>query len=87
MTESHTPSDSPGARQRFRQNRHRRICDGACGAGVEILCTGNTHRMLAEAGITVREVADYTGFPELMDGRVKTLHPKIHGGILGAARH
>jgi phosphoribosylaminoimidazolecarboxamide formyltransferase/IMP cyclohydrolase len=52
-------------------------------AGVEILCTGNTHRVLTDAGVKVREVADYTGFPELMDGRVKTLHPKIHGGILG----
>src|SRR5262245_910623 len=52
-------------------------------ANIEILCTGNTHRVLSEAGVSVREVADYTGFPELMDGRVKTLHPKIHGGILG----
>jgi phosphoribosylaminoimidazolecarboxamide formyltransferase / IMP cyclohydrolase len=51
--------------------------------GVEILSTGGTHRALADAGIPVREVADYTGFPEMMDGRVKTLHPKIHGGILG----
>ena len=50
--------------------------------GVEILATGNTHRALTEAGIAAREVADYTGFPELLDGRVKTLHPKIHGGIL-----
>ncbi len=51
--------------------------------GVEILSTGGTARMLAEAGIGVVEVSDYTGFPEMMDGRVKTLHPKIHGGILG----
>jgi phosphoribosylaminoimidazolecarboxamide formyltransferase/IMP cyclohydrolase len=51
--------------------------------GVEILATGRTHRMLIDAGIAAREVAHYTGFPELMDGRVKTLHPKIHGGILG----
>ena len=51
--------------------------------GVEILSTGNTHRALKEAGIAAREVAQYTGFPEMMDGRVKTLHPKIHGGILG----
>ena len=50
--------------------------------GVEILATGNTHRMLTEAGIAAREVAQYTGFPELLDGRLKTLHPKIHGGIL-----
>ncbi len=51
--------------------------------GVEILSTGGTQRLLADAGITVREVSDYTGFPEMMDGRVKTLHPRVHGGILG----
>ncbi len=50
--------------------------------GVELLSTGGTHRVLAEAGIPVTEVADYTGFPEMMNGRVKTLHPKVHGGIL-----
>ncbi len=52
-------------------------------AGIELLSTGGTHRVLHQAGIPVREVADVTGFPEIMDGRVKTLHPKIHGGILG----
>lgn len=51
--------------------------------GVEILSTGGTAKTLSKAGISVIEVADYTGFPEMMDGRVKTLHPKIHGGILG----
>jgi len=51
--------------------------------GVEILSTGGTAKLLAENGIPVVEVSDYTGFPEMMDGRVKTLHPKIHGGILG----
>ena len=51
--------------------------------GVEILSTGGTYRLLNENGINVREVSDYTGFPEMMDGRVKTLHPKVHGGILG----
>ncbi len=50
---------------------------------VELLSTGGTARTLAEAGIAVREVASVTGFPEIMDGRVKTLHPKIHGGLLG----
>ncbi|MBC8947447.1 bifunctional phosphoribosylaminoimidazolecarboxamide formyltransferase/IMP cyclohydrolase [Xenorhabdus sp. TS4] len=50
---------------------------------VELLSTGGTARLLAEAGLNVTEVSDYTGFPEMMDGRVKTLHPKIHGGILG----
>ncbi|MCS4534367.1 bifunctional phosphoribosylaminoimidazolecarboxamide formyltransferase/IMP cyclohydrolase [Neisseria montereyensis] len=53
------------------------------GLGVEILSTGGTAKMLADAGVPVVEVADYTGFPEMLDGRVKTLHPKIHGGILG----
>ncbi|EGR4293863.1 bifunctional phosphoribosylaminoimidazolecarboxamide formyltransferase/IMP cyclohydrolase [Vibrio cholerae] len=51
--------------------------------GVELLSTGGTARLLAEQGLTVTEVSDYTGFPEMMDGRVKTLHPKVHGGILG----
>lgn len=50
--------------------------------GFEILSTGGTARLLAEAGLPVREVSDYTGFPEMMDGRVKTLHPKVHGGLL-----
>lgn len=50
---------------------------------VEILSTGGTAKLLLEHHIPVIEVSDYTGFPEMMDGRVKTLHPKIHGGILG----
>ena len=50
--------------------------------GIEVLSTGGTARMLMEEKIGVIEVADYTGFPEMLDGRVKTLHPKIHGGIL-----
>jgi len=50
---------------------------------IEILSTGGTAKLLAERGISVIEVGDYTGFPEMMDGRVKTLHPKVHGGILG----
>ncbi len=51
--------------------------------GIEILSTGGTAKILTEHGLPVLEVADYTGFPEIMDGRVKTLHPKVHGGILG----
>ena len=51
--------------------------------GVEILSTGGTFKLLTDAGVAAVEVSDYTGFPEMMDGRVKTLHPKIHGGILG----
>ena len=51
--------------------------------GVEILSTGGTAKLLQENSVAVTEVSDYTGFPEMMDGRVKTLHPKIHGGLLG----
>jgi phosphoribosylaminoimidazolecarboxamide formyltransferase/IMP cyclohydrolase len=50
---------------------------------VEIISTGGTAKMLRDGGVPVVEVADYTGFPEMLDGRVKTLHPKVHGGILG----
>src|SRR5437899_6176363 len=52
------------------------------GAGVELISTGGTRKALADAGLPVRDIADVTGFPEMLDGRVKTLHPKIHGGIL-----
>ena len=51
-------------------------------AGFALLSTGGTARVLAEAGVPTQEVADYTGFPEMMDGRIKTLHPKVHGGLL-----
>jgi len=51
--------------------------------GVEILSTGGTAKLLTENNVAVTEVSDYTGFPEMMDGRVKTLHPKVHGGLLG----
>ena len=51
--------------------------------GVEVLSTGGTARLLRDAGVPVIEVGDYTGFPEIMAGRVKTLHPRIHGGLLG----
>ncbi|MBH87013.1 bifunctional phosphoribosylaminoimidazolecarboxamide formyltransferase/IMP cyclohydrolase [Marinobacter sp. BGYM27] len=50
---------------------------------IELLSTGGTYRLLQENGVAVTEVSDYTGFPEMMAGRVKTLHPKVHGGILG----
>ncbi len=52
------------------------------GAGIEILSTGGTARLLAQENVAVRSVDSYTGFPEIIDGRVKTLHPKVHGGIL-----
>ena len=58
------------------------FAQGLARLGVEILSTGGTARLLAENGVAVTEVSAYTGFPEIMDGRVKTLHPKIHGGLL-----
>ena len=51
--------------------------------GIDILSTGGTAKLLREANVPVVEIGDYTGFPEMLDGRVKTLHPKIHGGLLG----
>src|SRR6266496_1250552 len=50
--------------------------------GVTLLSTGGTAKALGDAGLSVVEIGDYTGFPEMLDGRVKTLHPKVHGGIL-----
>ena len=58
------------------------FCRGLAGLGIELLSTGGTAKLLRDQGLAVREVADVTGFPEMLDGRVKTLHPKIHGGIL-----
>ena len=53
--------------------------------GVELLSTGGTAKAIREAGLAVKDVSDVTGFPEMMDGRVKTLHPLVHGGLLGRA--
>jgi phosphoribosylaminoimidazolecarboxamide formyltransferase/IMP cyclohydrolase len=53
------------------------------GYQIEILSTGGTAKLLRDNGVPVVEVSDFTGFPEMLDGRVKTLHPKVHGGILG----
>src|SRR3954463_7974479 len=50
--------------------------------GIERVSTGGTAKALREAGLEVRDISDLTGFPEMMDGRVKTLHPKVHGGLL-----
>ena len=58
------------------------LARGLAELGIEIISTGGTARELSEAGVPVREVADLTGFPEIMDGRVKTLHPKLHAGLL-----
>ena len=51
--------------------------------GIEILSTGGTARTMRDGGVKVLDISEYTGFPEMMDGRVKTLHPKVHGGLLG----
>src|SRR5579859_6472031 len=53
------------------------------GLSIELLSTGGTAKLLRDAGLKVTDVSEYTGFPEMMDGRVKTLHPKVHGGLLG----
>ncbi len=58
------------------------LAQGLAARGVELVSTGGTHRALREAGLAVVEVADLTGFPEMMDGRLKTLHPAVHGGLL-----
>jgi phosphoribosylaminoimidazolecarboxamide formyltransferase/IMP cyclohydrolase len=63
------------------------FAQGLAAAGVEIFSTGGTRKHLEQAGLKVRDVADYTGFPEMLDGRVKTLHPKIFGGILARRDH
>ena len=73
----------PGAVVRVRQSRAGRAGPGRWPRhGVELVSTGGTAKALREAGLAVRDVADLTGFPEMMDGRVKTLHPKVHGGLL-----
>src|SRR5450755_4338347 len=51
-------------------------------AGIEIISTGGTAKTLREAGLIVKDISEHTGFPEMLDGRVKTLHPKVHGGLL-----
>jgi phosphoribosylaminoimidazolecarboxamide formyltransferase/IMP cyclohydrolase len=58
------------------------FAQGLAAQGVKLLSTGGTAKMLRDAGLNVTEIGDYTGFPEMLDGRVKTLHPKVHGGIL-----
>src|SRR3954469_21596366 len=55
---------------------------GLSGHGVELVSTGGTGKAIKDAGLAVKDVAELTGFPEMMDGRVKTLHPKVHGGLL-----
>lgn len=59
------------------------LASGLAKHDVQVLSTGGTFKQLQAAGVSVKEVSDHTGFPEMMDGRVKTLHPKVHGGLLG----
>ena len=82
--------DSPRVAQRNRQNRAGGVCSGAGGFGVELISTGGTAKALRSAGLAVKDISDLTGFPEMLDGRVKTLHPRVHGGLLyirGNAEH
>src|SRR5437660_6526791 len=58
------------------------LAQALAAAGVELISTGGTAKSLREAGLTVTDLSAHTGFPEMLDGRVKTLHPKIHGGLL-----
>ncbi len=79
------PSESPKTRALISVSNKRGLAEfgqALAGLGIEILSTGGSARALSEAGVAVTEVSAHTGFPEIMDGRVKTLHPKIHGGIL-----
>ena len=85
-----TKTDSPGIAQRYRQNRPGRACQSTR----RLRRRADLHRRhgtaLREAGLTVKDISDLTGFPEMLDGRVKTLHPRVHGGLLyirGNAEH
>ena len=62
------------------------LAKGLVGLGFELVSTGGTAKLLRERGIAVRDISEITGFPEMLDGRVKTLHPKVHGGLLGRRR-
>jgi phosphoribosylaminoimidazolecarboxamide formyltransferase/IMP cyclohydrolase len=59
------------------------LAGSLAGFGVEILSTGGTARAMRDGGVSVKDISEHTGFPEMLDGRVKTLHPKVHGGLLG----
>jgi phosphoribosylaminoimidazolecarboxamide formyltransferase / IMP cyclohydrolase len=66
----------------FDKSGLKEFAAGLAEFGIEIISTGKTAKMLAEAGLKVQEISDYTGFPEMMEGRLKTLHPRVHGGLL-----
>ena len=72
-------ADVPGLR---RPPRGKTFSTPLAGQGVELVSTGGTAKAIAAAGLKVKDVSELTGFPEMMDGRVKTLHPKVHGGLL-----
>ena len=68
--------------KRDRQDRPGGVRPPPGGYGVELISTGGTAKLLRDSGIAVKDISELTGFPEMLDGRVKTLHPKVHGGIL-----
>ena len=80
-------ADPPCTDLGFRQVRTGAVRAGVGAHGAEILSTGGSAQTLREAGVAVTEVSEDTGFPEILDGRVKTLVPQIHGGILGRRDH
>ena len=85
MTDETAPGPA-GPDQRLRQDRACRARAGLHDAGVEIVSTGSTAKIIADAGVPVTPVEEVTGFPELLDGRVKTLHPRVHAGLLADLR-
>ena len=92
MVTGHDQCEDPAcADLGLRQDRARRASPARSAArGVEVLSTGGTAKALKDAGVAVTDIAEHTGFPEMMDGRLKTLHPKVHGGLLairGNAEH
>ena len=93
MTTESVPANSPETKSGLRRVRRALLsvtdktglvefARALAGHGIELVSTGGTARALREAGLSVRDISDLTGFPEMLDGRVKTLHPKVHGGIL-----
>jgi len=93
VTTESVPANSPDTKSGLRRVRRALLsvtdksglvefARALAGHGIELVSTGGTARALREAGLTVRDISDLTGFPEMLDGRVKTLHPKVHGGIL-----
>src|SRR3989454_4130415 len=82
-----SPSPGESAAVGLGQARHREFARALAALGWEIVSTGGTAAALKEAGVPVLPIEQVTGFPEIMDGRVKTLHPKVHGGLLARRHH